>query len=205
MFYCASTDSADSCPQAEPWEQRGLPLCTLASRLQKQKAKLKPHMAACDFIGYFIPPVLCDLHVSIFKVLSLCFTIPFPYPIIRTQPISFSVVLLPATWLAISETLCEHGGAELAFCLQPCSLVFCSSFVQHVLVALQSTEEKPRKESFPSFCPQQCRTLEEHKWKAVARLLGPCLWSCAWEAEGAFVPQKQFDCRGSAMSFPAHL
>jgi hypothetical protein len=31
----------------------------------KQKAKLNPHLAACDFIGYFISPVLCDLHGSI--------------------------------------------------------------------------------------------------------------------------------------------
>jgi hypothetical protein len=25
-FYCASTDPADSCPKAEPWEKRGLTL-----------------------------------------------------------------------------------------------------------------------------------------------------------------------------------
>jgi hypothetical protein len=63
--YCVGTNPVDSCPKADPWKQRGLTLCTLASRLQKQKAKLNPHMAACDFIGYFISPVLCDLHVSI--------------------------------------------------------------------------------------------------------------------------------------------
>jgi hypothetical protein len=63
--YCAGTDPVDSCPKAEPEEQRGLILYTLATRLQKQKAKLNPHMAACDFIGYFISPVLCDLHVSV--------------------------------------------------------------------------------------------------------------------------------------------
>jgi hypothetical protein len=62
--YCAGTDSADLCPKAEPREQRGLTLYTLASRLQKQKAKLNPHMAACDSISYFISPVLCD-HVSV--------------------------------------------------------------------------------------------------------------------------------------------
>jgi hypothetical protein len=64
--YGASTDPVDLSPKAEPREQRGLTLYTLASRLQKQKAKLNPRMAACDFVGYFIPPVLCDLlHVSI--------------------------------------------------------------------------------------------------------------------------------------------
>jgi hypothetical protein len=66
------------CPKAELREQRGLTLYTLASRLQKQKAKLNPLVAACDLIGYFIFPVLCDLHVLIFKVLSLCFAIPSP-------------------------------------------------------------------------------------------------------------------------------
>jgi hypothetical protein len=66
MLYFSSTDPVDLCPKAEPGEQRGLTLHTLASRLQKQKAKLNPHTAACDFIGYFISPVLCDLlHVSI--------------------------------------------------------------------------------------------------------------------------------------------
>jgi hypothetical protein len=64
-IYCAGPDPLDSCPKAEHWEQRGLTLYTLASRLQKEKAKLNPHMAACVFIGYFISPVLCDLHVSI--------------------------------------------------------------------------------------------------------------------------------------------
>jgi hypothetical protein len=63
--YCVGTDPVDSCPKAEPREQRGLTLYTLASRLQKQKAKLNPHMDACDLIGYFISLVLCDLHVSI--------------------------------------------------------------------------------------------------------------------------------------------
>jgi hypothetical protein len=48
-----------------PREQRGLTLCNLASRLQKHKAKLNPHMAACDLIGYFISPVLYEIHVSI--------------------------------------------------------------------------------------------------------------------------------------------
>jgi hypothetical protein len=60
-FYCAGTDSKDSCTKAEPQEQRGFTLYTLVSRLQKEKAKLNPNMVACDFIGYFIPPVLCDL------------------------------------------------------------------------------------------------------------------------------------------------
>jgi hypothetical protein len=37
MFYCAGTDSADSCPKAEPRELGGL-----TSTLQKQKSKAHP-------------------------------------------------------------------------------------------------------------------------------------------------------------------
>jgi hypothetical protein len=39
--YCVSTDPPDLCPKAEPQEQRGLTLHTLASRLQKPKKKKK--------------------------------------------------------------------------------------------------------------------------------------------------------------------
>jgi hypothetical protein len=39
-FHCAGTDSANSCPKAEPRGQRGLTLYTLASRFQKQKNKV---------------------------------------------------------------------------------------------------------------------------------------------------------------------
>jgi hypothetical protein len=59
MFYCASTDSADSCPKVELQEQRGLTLYTLARRLQKQKARFIPYMVTCNSIEYFIL-VLCD-------------------------------------------------------------------------------------------------------------------------------------------------
>jgi hypothetical protein len=45
--------------KAEPQEQRGLTLYTLASRLQKQKARFNPYIVACNSIGS--PPVLCDL------------------------------------------------------------------------------------------------------------------------------------------------
>jgi hypothetical protein len=49
----------DSCPKAEPREQRGLTLYTLASRLQKQKARSNPYMVIFNFIGYF-SLMLCD-------------------------------------------------------------------------------------------------------------------------------------------------
>jgi hypothetical protein len=105
-FYCASTDPANLCPKTEPRKQRGFTLYTLESRLQKQKAKLNPYLAACDFIGYFIFPVLCDLHVSILWVLSLLCH-PLPRLISRTQSVFFfpssppfllHLHLLPFSW-----------------------------------------------------------------------------------------------------------
>jgi hypothetical protein len=49
MFYCASTDSVDSCPKFEPQEQRGL----ICKQLQKQKARSNTYMVLFSFIGYF--------------------------------------------------------------------------------------------------------------------------------------------------------
>jgi hypothetical protein len=50
VLLCQHTDSS---PMAEIQEQRGLPLYSLASRLQKQKAKSNPYMIIFNFIGYF--------------------------------------------------------------------------------------------------------------------------------------------------------
>jgi hypothetical protein len=97
MFYCASTDPADSCPKAEPWEQRVLTLYTLASRLQKQKAKLNPHMAACDFIGYFIPSVFVTFMFQFFKFyLSAMPSLP-PVTLSEHSLSVFFLDFLPAT------------------------------------------------------------------------------------------------------------
>jgi hypothetical protein len=71
--------------QRQPWEQSFLTLFTVASRLQKQKARSNTYVAIFNFIGYFtlvlhdiFPfPVLCDLlHVQIPQVLSLWCAIP---------------------------------------------------------------------------------------------------------------------------------
>jgi hypothetical protein len=104
MFYCASTDSVDSCPKAEPREQRGLTLYTLASRLQKQKARSNPYMVIFNFIGYFIlvlrvsPLVLHDLsHVQISQVFSLCYAIPTSLLSQDSGLVCFFLILLPAT------------------------------------------------------------------------------------------------------------
>jgi hypothetical protein len=43
-------------------ENKGISLyIPLQVGYRSKKAKFNPYMIACDFIGYFIPPVLCDL------------------------------------------------------------------------------------------------------------------------------------------------
>jgi hypothetical protein len=66
-------------------------------RLQKQKAKLNPLVAACDFICYSIFQVLCDLHVSIIKFyLSALPSFPPVCSSERSLSVSF-LALLSAT------------------------------------------------------------------------------------------------------------
>jgi hypothetical protein len=60
---------------------KGSHLLHPCKQLQKQKTKFNPHMAACDFIGYFILLVLCDhLHVSVFVSFIFLLCHPFPLP-----------------------------------------------------------------------------------------------------------------------------
>jgi hypothetical protein len=69
-------------------------------------------MVACDFVGYFIFPVLCDLlHVSIF--LSFLSLLCHPFPLLHYQNTDLAVsflVLLPATLLQV-----ELKSVELLF------------------------------------------------------------------------------------------
>jgi hypothetical protein len=74
-FFTTSTDSVDSCQKTEPREQRSLTLYTLASRLQKQKARSNPYMVIFNFIGYFILMLHDFSHVQISQVLSLCYAV----------------------------------------------------------------------------------------------------------------------------------
>jgi hypothetical protein len=53
MFYFPGKTQADLYPKAEPREQRGLTLYTLASRLQRQKARSNPYMVIFNSIDYF--------------------------------------------------------------------------------------------------------------------------------------------------------
>jgi hypothetical protein len=99
-FYCASTDSTDSCPKAEPQEQQDLTLYTLASRLWKQKARSIPYIVLLNSIGYFTPVLHDPLHVQIPQVLSLCNAIPTSLLLYQNSgPVCFLLALLPATGL----------------------------------------------------------------------------------------------------------
>jgi hypothetical protein len=73
MLYCAGTDSVDSSPKAEPREQRRFTVYTLASRLQKQKAKLNPYVVAYNFTGYFTACPRSSVLVSLSNFLHLHF------------------------------------------------------------------------------------------------------------------------------------
>jgi hypothetical protein len=85
----------DSCPKAEPQEQRS----------QKQKARSNPYVIIYNFIGYFtlvlhdFPlPVLRDpLHVEIPQVFSLCNTILTSLLLYQNPGLSVSfLALFPA-------------------------------------------------------------------------------------------------------------
>jgi hypothetical protein len=111
----------DLCPKAEPWEQRGLTLYTLAIRLQKEKARFNPYMVIFKFIGYFIlvlltfpSLVLCDLpYLQISQVLSLCCAIPTSLLLSQFSGlVCFLLILLPATlfllWCSDPSRVKEH-------------------------------------------------------------------------------------------------
>jgi hypothetical protein len=92
--FIVPADSADACPKAEPREQRDLTVYTLASRLQKQKARSNPYMVIFNSTGYFtlmlcdFPPPQCYLTLSMFRslrfYLSAMPSLP-PCHVIRTQ------------------------------------------------------------------------------------------------------------------------
>jgi hypothetical protein len=88
-FYCPGTDSANSSPKAEPWEQRGLHLIYPCRRLTHiwLHAILQATSLQC-YVNFF------TFRFSL--SLCLCYAIPSPHYIIRTWlPASF-LVFLPA-------------------------------------------------------------------------------------------------------------
>jgi hypothetical protein len=101
MFYCASTDSADSCPKAE-----GYHLIYLCKQVTEAKSRSNPYMVIFNFTGYFILvlcdfplPGACDLpHVQISQVLSLCYAIPTSLLLSQDSGLlCLFLILLPAT------------------------------------------------------------------------------------------------------------
>jgi hypothetical protein len=87
MFYCPA-QTQQTPVEAEPREQRGLTLSTLASRLQKQEAMFNPHMVACESVGYFTP----QCYVAFLSFISL---LCHPLPLLHYQNTD-----LPASFLA---------------------------------------------------------------------------------------------------------
>jgi hypothetical protein len=86
----------DSCPKAEPQEQRSLILYALASRLQKQK-RSNPYMVTMQFYRLFHPNVMWpSTHLEILSFISLPRHPFLPATLSECRPIS-SLVLLPAT------------------------------------------------------------------------------------------------------------
>jgi hypothetical protein len=103
---------------------KGSHLIYLASKLQKQKAKLSPHMAAWDFMGYFIPPVLCDFTFQFFKFYLAA--LPSLPPV--SSEYSLSVSFLPSSllhdsplWCSDPPTVKEHH-LDLGVCISIASL-----------------------------------------------------------------------------------
>jgi hypothetical protein len=86
IYECAGSGSVDSHLKAEPCEQRGLALHTLACRLQKREAKFNPYMVACNFIGYFILSAPWPFSGSV--------SFKFPFPAKSSPPPHYNTVLL---------------------------------------------------------------------------------------------------------------
>jgi hypothetical protein len=93
-----STGPSDCCPEAEPQEQSGLTLYTLASWLQKQKARSNLYMVIFTFIGYFIL-VLCNFSLPhCLGFISLLCHFYLPATLSGLKPtLFFFLILLPAT------------------------------------------------------------------------------------------------------------
>jgi hypothetical protein len=52
-FYCAGTDSVDSCPKTEPREQSALPYIPFQAQCRSEKQSLTHIWLSAIFIGYF--------------------------------------------------------------------------------------------------------------------------------------------------------
>jgi hypothetical protein len=72
-----STDPADSCPKTEPWEQRGLTLYTLASKLQKQKQNSTHMWLHVTLLAISFPQCYVTFMFQFFQF-YLCFAISSP-------------------------------------------------------------------------------------------------------------------------------
>jgi hypothetical protein len=70
-------------------ENKGVsPYTLLQAGYRNKKAKLNPHMAACDFIGYSFPQCYVTFMFQIFKFYLSALRFP-PHLIVRTQSVCF--------------------------------------------------------------------------------------------------------------------
>jgi hypothetical protein len=109
MFHCAGTDSAESCPKSQPREQSDFTLYTLASRLQKQKARFHPCMVTCNSFGYFSSSAkwLSSCFKSLSFISLLCHLFPILY--YQNTNLSLFLILLPTTkWLSFCTCLLNY-------------------------------------------------------------------------------------------------
>jgi hypothetical protein len=114
--YCAGTDPVDSWPKAKPREQRGLTLYTLASRLQKQKAKLNRICLHVTLLAISFPQCYVTFMFQFFKFYLSALRSPPPCLVVRTQPVSFlASFLLPWTKVRKCEKECNDCLKNLTY------------------------------------------------------------------------------------------
>jgi hypothetical protein len=105
-IYCTSTDPEDLGPKTKPWEQRGLTLYTLASRLEaKRKAQPTYGCMWLHWIFHF-PRAMWPL---CFNSLSFISLVCHSFLLSRCQNTSLSVSFLASPFL-LQEHLCMVGG-----------------------------------------------------------------------------------------------
>jgi hypothetical protein len=131
-FIVPAQTPADLCPKAEPQEQRYLTIYTLASRLQKQKAKLNPHMAVTSLAISF-PQCYVTFMFQFFKF--YLFALPSLPPVLWSEhslflfcppPPTFLLYLSPL-WCSDPPRVKEHH-LDLEVCIFVASLhvwLFC--------------------------------------------------------------------------------
>jgi hypothetical protein len=119
---------------SKAWAPRikGSHLISPYKQVTEAKSKLTSHTAACDFIGYFIFPVLCDLHVSIFEFYLCALPFPPPVPLSEHQSIYFfsGLTFLATSSLYYTFIMSAHLFSQ---CLETKASLWTEDFFHHCL------------------------------------------------------------------------